>query len=170
MNPFEKLLKDQAARSGQQVGEMSAYRAAKQLRNFRKTVIRTVKDFILIVLGIFSASIGVKWFLLPNGFIDGGCTGISMLINKVMGTKGLDVPLSLILVIVNTPFLLLGLKTMGKKFFARGILAIVGFAICCAAPSPGSDEERVAYCCLWRLFTGAWNWPGCERWCCAGRN
>src|SRR5688572_5981903 len=125
MNPFDRIFREQAVKSGIQVGEMSAYRAAKQLRNFRKTVIRTIKDFILIILGIFSASIGVKWFLLPNGFIDGGCTGISMLTNKVLGSKGMNVPLSVILVIVNTPFLLLGLKTMGKKFFLRGILAIV---------------------------------------------
>ena len=133
MNPFfEKLVRDQAVKSGKQVGEMSAYRAAKQLRKFRKTVIRTVKDFILIILGIFSASIGVKWFLLPIGFIDGGCTGISMLINKAFGRNGIDIPLSLILVAINIPFLLLGLKTLGKKFFVRGILAIVGFAICVA--------------------------------------
>ena len=128
MNPFfEKLVKDQALKSGKQVGEMSAYRAAKQLRNFRKAVVRTVKDVILIVLGIFSAGLGVKGFLLPNGFIDGGCTGISMLVNRVTGF-----PLSVILVLVNIPFLLLGLRTLGKKFFFRGMLAIIGFAICVA--------------------------------------
>lgn len=103
---------------------MSAYRAAKQLRNFRRAVFRTVKDFLLIILGILSAGFGVKGFLLPNGFIDGGCTGISMLTNQVS-----DLPLPLILVGVNIPFLLLGLKTLGRKFFFRGMLAIIGFAI-----------------------------------------
>lgn len=121
---FEKIVKDQAIRSGKQAGEMSAYRAAKQLRNFRRAVFRTVKDFLLIILGILSAGFGVKGFLLPNGFIDGGCTGISMLTNQVS-----DLPLPLILVGVNIPFLLLGLKTLGRKFFFRGMLAIIGFAI-----------------------------------------
>src|SRR4051812_41132693 len=105
MNPFERLLKDQALRSGQQVGQMSAYRAAKQLRNYRKTVVRTVKDYALIVLGIMSAGLGIKGFILPNDFIDGGCTGISMLIGFETG-----IPLPVILVIINIPFILLGLK------------------------------------------------------------
>jgi uncharacterized membrane-anchored protein YitT (DUF2179 family) len=127
MNPFDRLLRDQALKSGQQVGQLSSYRAAKQLRNFRRSLVRTIKDFILIILGIFSAGLGVKGFLLPNGFIDGGCTGISMLTNLKTG-----VPLPVILVLVNIPFLLLGLKTLGKKFFFRGILAIIGFAVCVA--------------------------------------
>lgn len=121
---FEKMVKDQAFRSGMQAGEMSAYRTAKHFRNLRRTVFRTIKDFLLIVMGIVSAGFGVKGFLLPNGFIDGGCTGISMLTNQVT-----DLPLSLILVGVNIPFLLLGLKTLGRKFFFRGMLAIIGFAI-----------------------------------------
>jgi uncharacterized membrane-anchored protein YitT (DUF2179 family) len=127
MNPFNKLLRNQALKSGHQVGQLSSYRAAKQLRKVRRTVVRTVKDFLLILLGILSAGLGVKGFLLPNGFIDGGCTGISMLINFQTGW-----PLPVILVLVNTPFLLLGLRTLGKKFFVRGIIAIIGFAICVA--------------------------------------
>jgi len=106
---------------------MSAYRNAKQLRSFRISLFRTIKDFILILLGILSAGLGVKGFLLPNGFIDGGCTGISMLITKVTGF-----PLPLILITVNIPFLLLGLKTLGKKFLLRGTMAVVGFALCVA--------------------------------------
>ncbi len=128
MNPFlTKIIKEQAAKSGQQANQMSAYRNAKQLRSFRVSVVRTIKDFLLIALGILSAGLGVKGFLLPNGFIDGGCTGISMLTTKVTG-----IPLPFILVTVNIPFLLLGLKTLGKKFFFRGTLAVIGFAICVA--------------------------------------
>jgi uncharacterized membrane-anchored protein YitT (DUF2179 family) len=133
MTPFfDKIVKEQALRSGKQVGEMSAYRAAKQLRNYRKTVVRTVKDFTLITLGIMSAGLGIKGFILPNGFIDGGCTGISMLTSKVLMGQGTHIPFSVILVIINIPFILLGLRTLGKKFFARALLAIVGLAICVA--------------------------------------
>lgn len=132
MNPFlEKVFKEQALRSAQQTGQLSAYRAAKQLRNFRTSVIRTIKDFILIALGVLSAGIGIKGFILPNGFIDGGCTGISMLIRTQTGF-----PLSIVLVIVNIPFILLGLRTLGKKFFFRAIIAIVGLSICVALLPP----------------------------------
>ena len=132
MNPFlEKVFKEQALRSAQQTGQLSAYRAAKQLRNFRTSVIRTIKDFILIALGVLSAGIGIKGFILPNGFIDGGCTGISMLIRTQTGF-----PLSIVLVIVNIPFILLGLRSLGKKFFFRAIIAIVGLSICVALLPP----------------------------------
>lgn len=128
MNPFfEKLIREQAVRNGMQLGELSAYRAAKQLRVYRTSVFRTIRDFILIILGIFSAGFGVKGFLIANGFIDGGCTGISMLTNFRTG-----IPLPWILVVVNIPFLLLGLKTIGRRFFFRGMLAIIGLAICVA--------------------------------------
>jgi len=127
MNPFEKLIKEQALKSGQQVGQMSAYRAAKQLRNYRLTILRTIRDFVLIALGILSAGLGIKGFILPNDFIDGGCTGISMLIRFETG-----VPLSVILIIINIPFILLGLRTLGKKFFFRALIAIIGLAICVA--------------------------------------
>lgn len=132
MNPFfEKLIKDQAEKSAKQVGEMSAYRAAKQLRNFRKTVIRTIKDFILIALGVLSAGVAIRGFILPNHYIDGGCTGISMLIQFKTG-----LPLSVILVLINIPFIFLGLRTLGKKFFVRAIMAIVGLSICVALLPP----------------------------------
>jgi uncharacterized membrane-anchored protein YitT (DUF2179 family) len=131
MNPFDKIVKEQALRSGKQVGEMSAYRAAKQLRTFRTSVIRTIKDLVLIILGIMSAGLGIKGFILPNGFIDGGCTGISMILRVETG-----IPLPIILVFINIPFIFLGLKTLGKKFFLRALLAIIGLAICVALMPP----------------------------------
>jgi uncharacterized membrane-anchored protein YitT (DUF2179 family) len=132
MNPFlEKVFKEQALRTAKQTGQLSAYRAAKEIRNFRTTVIRTVKDFILIGLGVLSAGLGIKGFILPNGFIDGGCTGISMLIRSQTGF-----PLSLVLIIVNIPFILLGLRTLGKKFFLRTVIAIIGLSICVALMPP----------------------------------
>lgn len=131
VKPFDKIIKDQALKSSNQVREMSSYRAAKQLRNFRKMVMRTIRDFVLIGLGVMSAGLGIKGFILPNGFIDGGCTGISMLIGVESG-----IPLSLILLLINIPFILLGLRTLGKKFFVRAVIAIVGLAICVALMPP----------------------------------
>ena len=49
---------------------------------------RLIKDFILIALGILSAGLGLKGFLIPNDFIDGGVTGISLLTSEVTGFTG----------------------------------------------------------------------------------
>src|SRR5689334_2560789 len=83
-----------------------------------------LKDTILILLGIFSVAMGLKGFLLSSHFIDGGVTGISMLISQLAGF-----PLSLLILIFNLPFIALGYKQIGKKFALKSSLAIVGLSI-----------------------------------------
>ena len=50
-----------------------------------KKAVREILNTGLIILGIFSAAFGLKGFLLSSGFIDGGVTGVSMLISAVLG-------------------------------------------------------------------------------------
>lgn len=82
------------------------------------------KEVGLILLGIFSASIGLKGFLLPNSFIDGGVTGISLILSSVTG-----ISLSVLLVVINLPFIVMGYTTIGKTFAIRSIIAISLLAI-----------------------------------------
>lgn len=82
------------------------------------------KDIIFISLGIFSAGFGLKGFLLPNGFIDGGVTGISLLINELTNYS-----LSILIVVINIPFIVLGYFQIDKSFVVKSILAIIGLAI-----------------------------------------
>lgn len=77
----------------------------------------------LILLGIMLASFGLKGFLVPNHFIDGGITGISLLTYQLTG-----VPVSIWLVIFNAPFIILGAKQIGKKFAVSTSIAIVTLA------------------------------------------
>ena len=81
-------------------------------------------DALFILAGIFSAAFGFKGFLLPNGFIDGGATGISLLSSAVTG-----IPLYILIMIINAPFIAMGWKMMGKNFAQKTILAILGLAI-----------------------------------------
>ncbi len=90
----------------------------------KTAIIRHLKDFIFITLGVFSAAFGFKGFLLTNHFIDGGATGISLLISAL--TK---IPLSVLLILVNIPFIFLGYKIMGKAFAIKTSLAIAGLAL-----------------------------------------
>lgn len=47
-----------------------------------KRLLREFLNSVLILLGIFSACMGLKGFLLSSNFIDGGVTGVSMLLAK----------------------------------------------------------------------------------------
>lgn len=85
---------------------------------------REAINALLILAGIFSAAMGLKGFLFSSSFIDGGVTGISMLLSKVT-----PVPLSVWLPVVNLPFVLLGYRHLGRAFAIRSALAIIGLAV-----------------------------------------
>jgi uncharacterized membrane-anchored protein YitT (DUF2179 family) len=93
-----------------------------------RRVRREALNTLLIVLGILSAAMGLKGFLLSSNFIDGGVTGVSMLLAKV--TRA---PLSVWLPLVNAPFIVLGYRQMGRAFAVRSALAIAGLAGALAA-------------------------------------
>ena len=104
------------------LGHLGAY--LKRSRKFRVSVKSTFKDIAFILVGIFSAAFGLESFLLPNSFIDGGATGISLLVAKVT-----SLPLPMLIVLVNIPFLILGYKLIGKQFTIKAAGAIFGLAI-----------------------------------------
>ena len=84
---------------------------------------RNIKDFVFIVIGVICASIGLKGFLLPNNFLDGGAMGVSLLLQI---QTGLD--LSLLIVLVNLPFILIGIKQVSLSFAIKSAVAIIALA------------------------------------------
>lgn len=86
--------------------------------------LREIKNTVLIILGIFSAAFGIKGFLLSSRFIDGGVTGVSMLIAEIT-----HFPLAISIALINLPFILLGYKQIGKKFAIKGALSIAGLSL-----------------------------------------
>ena len=128
MNPFLTQLIIQSTVGAKlkknKQNKISPYRLAKAYRELKINTIRALKDIILISLGIFSAAFGFKGFLMTNHFIDGGATGISLLLTNIF-----NIPLYVLLVVVNLPFIILGYKIMGKKFAFKTFLAIIGLAI-----------------------------------------
>lgn len=107
--------------------EYSPYEFAKAYYEFKITVVDFFRDLLFISLGILSATFGLKGFLIPNNFIDGGATGIALLIRELTGAK-----LGLMLILVNIPFLLLGLGVIGRNFTIKAALAIAGLALMAA--------------------------------------
>lgn len=130
---------------------LSNYRLAKNYREFLITLKRHIKDFILITIGIFSASFGFKGFLLTNHFIDGGATGISLLISAIT-----EIPLYILIICVNIPFIILGYKVMGKQFAVKTALAITGLALVLATVSfPNITDDNLLVAVFGGFFLGA---------------
>jgi uncharacterized membrane-anchored protein YitT (DUF2179 family) len=126
-NPIENIIKNVIDEVSQNEGDQprSRYREAKELFRYKKLLFRALKDFFLLATGIFSAGFGLEGFLLPNNFIDGGATGISLLISEITGW-----PLAILLVAINIPFLFVGYRQVGKWFSIKTAFAIVGLALC----------------------------------------
>lgn len=94
------------------------------VRNLQVELAHTIKKYIFITIGVFSAGFGLKGFLLPNRFIDGGVTGISLLLENIT-----DIKLEFLLVAINIPFIILASKTINLKFAIRSIVAIILLAV-----------------------------------------
>ncbi len=96
----------------------------KEFKDTKVEFSHLVKDSALILLGIVSANIGLTGFLLPNAFIDGGVTGISLILTEIT-----TIPLSYLLVAINIPFIIMGYSTIGKQFAIRSFIAILFLAL-----------------------------------------
>jgi uncharacterized membrane-anchored protein YitT (DUF2179 family) len=156
MNPFwtqiiiQTTLRHKKNKSGDKA-RYSDYQLAKNYRELLITTKRHIKDFFLITVGIFSASFGFKGFLLTNNFIDGGATGISLLISAL--TK---IPLPILIVCVNIPFIILAYKILGKTFAIKTALAISGLALCLATVNfPDVTKDNLLVAVFGGFFLGA---------------
>lgn len=119
--------------------------------SINETMSRHIKDFILITIGIFSAAFGFKGFLLTNHFIDGGATGISLLISALT-----DIPLYVLLIAINIPFIVLGYKIIGRVFAIKTMLAISGLALVVATVTfPDVTKDNLLVAVFGGFFLGA---------------
>ena len=112
---------------------------------------RELKNVALIVVAIFSASMGIHGFLLSSRFIDGGVTGISMLLSSVLGW-----PLPILIAVINLPFIALGYSFIGRAFALRSVLAIAGLSVCLATvPFPDVTPDKLLTAVFGGFFLGA---------------
>jgi uncharacterized membrane-anchored protein YitT (DUF2179 family) len=116
-----------------------------------KRIIRGALNTALIILGILSAGLGLKGFLLSSHFIDGGVTGISMLLANVLGW-----PLSILILAINLPFIVLGYRQIGRTFAIKSTLAIAGLALCLAfVKYPDVTPDKLLTAVFGGFFIGA---------------
>jgi uncharacterized membrane-anchored protein YitT (DUF2179 family) len=116
-----------------------------------KRLTKELIDGALIVLAIFSAGFGLKGFLLSSHFIDGGVTGVSMLLATVLG-----LPLSVLILLINIPFIALGYRQIGMKFAIKSALAIAGLSLCLAfVKFPDVTPDKLLTAVFGGFFIGA---------------
>jgi len=78
------------------------------------------KNFLLIFLGTSLAVLAMKGFMIPNRFMDGGITGISILLHEIFHFN-----ISFLVIILNVLFVYLGYKRIGKTFAVQTCIAVM---------------------------------------------
>lgn len=132
-------------------GNYSSFEMAKGFWELKLIGKRWVKDILLMIAGIGCAAFGLEGFLIPNKFIDGGATGISLLITDVT-----SLPIYYFLILVNIPFIYLGYKIIGKEFAIKTAIAITGLAICVAfVHFPEVTHDKLLVSVFGGFFLGA---------------
>ncbi|MEJ7589862.1 MAG: YitT family protein [Ferruginibacter sp.] len=153
MNPYlqKVIIHENNKNRGDSNKTYSNYELAKKFRRLKIMVRRLLTDSFLIGLGVLSAGFGLKGFLLPNGFIDGGAVGISLLLAKVTG-----ISLSFLLVAVNLPFIVLGYYSISKEFAIKAAVAIIALGIVVAfLPYPRITADKLLVAVFGGFFLGS---------------
>ncbi|MFY0645090.1 MAG: YitT family protein [Bacteroidia bacterium] len=82
------------------------------------------KNLILTTLGVLMAVLALQGFMVPNHFLDGGVTGISILIHELFHIR-----LNILIIVINIPFIYFGYKRIGKTFTVQTVLAVLLLAL-----------------------------------------
>lgn len=83
-----------------------------------------VITFVMLFIGCAIAASALQCFLIPNTILDGGITGISIIIYKLF-----QVPIWLLVLILNIPFIYIGYRSLGKNFLIRTVFSMLIFSL-----------------------------------------
>lgn len=101
-------------------------------------------EFIMLTAGSVIAAFAIEEFLVPNTILDGGIIGIGIMINNL--TK---LPLSILTIVLNIPFLFFGLHKIGKIFIIKSAYCMIIFSLFVSLFAPwanATDETFLAVC------------------------
>ncbi|MEO7264560.1 MAG: YitT family protein [Ferruginibacter sp.] len=133
------------------IGDDSRYTNARRIMEYKLELRKFISDIFLVCLGIISAGFGLKGFLLPNKFLDGGATGISLLVSELAG-----ISLPLLLILINAPFVVLGYNIISRQFAIKTAIGITGLALCVAFfPYPEITHDKLLVAVFGGFFLGA---------------
>ena len=101
------------------------------------TVLKMLWEYVMLALGAAIAAFAIEEFLVPCNILDGGVVGFSIIVNYLSKIR-----LSLLTLVFNIPFLIVGYKVLGKEFFIKAGFSMVTFSIFLEMFAPMGDITR----------------------------
>jgi uncharacterized membrane-anchored protein YitT (DUF2179 family) len=152
MNPlFQTILESFTRKRARKLHTKYKAPGKEEIKVFRIHLRTQAFHGFLIICGVLSAGLGLKSFLLPNGFIDGGVTGISLLLTEYTG-----ISLPLLIVLINLPLILLGFRLMDRVFALKTLNAILFLALALYfIPYPVITSDKLLVAVFGGFFLGA---------------
>lgn len=88
-----------------------------------KKVVNEILSYLIMTIGCALAAFSIGAILIPNLILDGGVNGISMMLSQIT-----SISTSVYIILLNIPFLILGYKSLGKKFVFKALFAMLVFS------------------------------------------
>lgn len=85
--------------------------------------LKTLFEFVMLTVGAVIAAFAIEEFLVPNTILDGGVIGIGIMINNLTG-----ISLSILTIVLNVPFLIIGSRQLGKMFIVKAGYSMIVFS------------------------------------------
>ena len=79
-----------------------------------------IKNLLHIIFGVGLAVLAIKGFMIPNRFLDGGMTGIAILLHEIF-----HINISILVIALNLVFIYLGYRKIGKTFAVQTSIAVI---------------------------------------------
>lgn len=102
----------------------------------------SLQSTITTLLGVFISVVALQGFMIPNNFLDGGVTAISILFRGIF-----HIHFSILLIVINIPFIIMGYRLIGKTFAIHSLLAILimaGLMVVLKIPVVTKDKLLIA--------------------------
>ena len=90
----------------------------------KNNTMKEIIDIIILTIGTMISSYALEAFLVHNNILDGGVTGIAIILSKIS-----SIPLSFLILVISIPFFFVGFKNLGKGFLIRSIYSMVLFSL-----------------------------------------
>ena len=94
------------------------------MKKVKNKSLREIIEYLVLTLGSVIAAFALEQFLIPNTILDGGVTGISIIVYKIT-----HIPLSILVLLINVPFIYVGYRNLGKRFLFRTVYSMMVFSL-----------------------------------------